>query len=686
MQLDITANASNALSGLQSVAGGVNILNKQFERLQRIASLPNLSFRQQERLNAMIARTQAELTKFDRAANIANPAMAGFTKSSNEATGSLINLGRVVQDAPYGFIGIANNLNPLAEGFGRLTKSSGGFRGAIKALGSSLLGAGGLSVAISLVSTGLILFGDKLFGASKKAKEADKANRELAEGFSQSVVKLTALVGIVQNVNTSYDNKRKALQALNEQYGSYLGNLENEKITAENVGKAYEKIVDAMLRQAVVKGLQDEIAKSVEEVAKKVIAIEKAREKERITTQGVVNTTKVEKDVTNVLADALGKVNRVTKDGIIAQANYGREQAAIIAQSNTYENRLKAVKDELFAQLDPLLKLTTSFEDLDFTLKKTGEDGEKTMRKLAQQIQDLLITPPTITFSEFDTDKQALEKSRQTIQGFFDGTIYKLKIQPVVSFGEPGDEASGKLASAASRDIQQLVQDINKTFEKEIASGVSFRAGAILGEEFVDGVESTTGPGTFDKNLELASQLTARFRQQFDELGLSFAHVADIDFSKGFVENADAITKQLERIRSGFNGAQIAADFFSSSISGAFDALLSGRNAIEVIRQGLQQLIIDLIRVTLQAIILSTIKNLLVPGSGAAANAGARGAGAIPRGGPIAGLATSLVPGGGRAAISAGNMQLSVSGQLIGRGNDLVAVVSAAGRQNGRIG
>ena len=36
---------------------------------------------------------------------------------SNQATNALTNLSRVAQDAPYGFIGIANNLNPLLESF-----------------------------------------------------------------------------------------------------------------------------------------------------------------------------------------------------------------------------------------------------------------------------------------------------------------------------------------------------------------------------------------------------------------------------------------------------------------------------------------------------------------------------------------------------------------------------------------
>ena len=46
-------------------------------------------------------------------------------KPTADATNALSNLSRVAQDAPYGFMGIANNLNPLLESFQRLSKESG---------------------------------------------------------------------------------------------------------------------------------------------------------------------------------------------------------------------------------------------------------------------------------------------------------------------------------------------------------------------------------------------------------------------------------------------------------------------------------------------------------------------------------------------------------------------------------
>ena len=73
-------------------------------------------------------------------------------KGANSAAFAMQNLGRVAQDAPFGFIGIQNNLNPLLESFARLKQESGSTGGALKALGSSLIGPAGLGIALSLVS------------------------------------------------------------------------------------------------------------------------------------------------------------------------------------------------------------------------------------------------------------------------------------------------------------------------------------------------------------------------------------------------------------------------------------------------------------------------------------------------------------------------------------------------------
>jgi hypothetical protein len=105
--------------------------------------------------------------------------LGGVAKASNTAGQSLTNLGRIAQDAPFGFIGIQNNINPLIESFGRLKAETGSTGGAFKALIGSLAGAGGIGLAVSVVTGALTVLAQK--GFFKTAEAADEAAKKSKE-------------------------------------------------------------------------------------------------------------------------------------------------------------------------------------------------------------------------------------------------------------------------------------------------------------------------------------------------------------------------------------------------------------------------------------------------------------------------------------------------------------------------
>ena len=65
-----------------------------------------------DRLRNTAKSGEAFSASLTRSANTATESLKKLEPGSDQATNSLINLSRVAQDAPYGFIGIANNLNP----------------------------------------------------------------------------------------------------------------------------------------------------------------------------------------------------------------------------------------------------------------------------------------------------------------------------------------------------------------------------------------------------------------------------------------------------------------------------------------------------------------------------------------------------------------------------------------------
>jgi len=116
-------------------------------------------------------------------------------KGSGAATQSLINTSRVLQDLPYGFLGIANNLDPLLESFQRLRKESKETGVSLgSSLKSALMGPAGLGIALSALSFIVIKFGDDIAAAFNKANVGAERMNSIFAGGMEGFAKAGSLV------------------------------------------------------------------------------------------------------------------------------------------------------------------------------------------------------------------------------------------------------------------------------------------------------------------------------------------------------------------------------------------------------------------------------------------------------------------------------------------------------------
>ena len=226
-------------------------------------------------LEAGLNKATVAVTKFDKAVKQIAPA-------SNSAGFALQNLGRVASDAPFGFIAIGNNIEPLIQSFQSLSKQSGGVGGALKALGSSLIGPGGLLLGFSLVTSAVTVavqkYGsvgaafDALFskttaldtafegaaGAIKKYNEnlqsVAKIQQSAAGSAEAEAVRLNALVAVINNTNASYGEQVNALNQLKAADKSRFGDLDLATAKTENLTARVLEYVSSLKLAATVKG------------------------------------------------------------------------------------------------------------------------------------------------------------------------------------------------------------------------------------------------------------------------------------------------------------------------------------------------------------------------------------------------------------------------------------------------
>ena len=208
-----------------------------------------------------INQAKKELKGYTTQLNSTANASQNFSKATANGSNTLTQFSRIAQDAPFGIMGIGNNLTATAESFANLSKSSGGAVNALKAVGSSLLGGGGVLLAISLVTTGLTYMSqsgltvgdvfDKLTGKfDANAKALKDIYVEAAKTSGEEISSLKSLVSVAQDDTLSREKRLIAVRKLQDEYPAYFGNLNQEKILNGDVSKAIDGVSTSLKARA----------------------------------------------------------------------------------------------------------------------------------------------------------------------------------------------------------------------------------------------------------------------------------------------------------------------------------------------------------------------------------------------------------------------------------------------------
>ena len=199
--------------------------------------------------------------------------------TSNQATNALSNLSRVAQDAPYGFIGIANNLNPLLESFQRLSKEAGGTGGALKSMAQGLMGPAGIGLALGAVSSIIVAFGPKIADFISGTTEASKAEEKFAQSLrdaraeaTETGIRLQTYLTISENANVSEERRSEAFKAVVTELGKVNSAYASTITNVDQARAAVDLYTQALVNQALT-------SRYIDQLADKTIALADANKK-----------------------------------------------------------------------------------------------------------------------------------------------------------------------------------------------------------------------------------------------------------------------------------------------------------------------------------------------------------------------------------------------------------------------
>lgn len=291
----ISANVSrefNKIEGSAELFGNSTtvIADKMKVLKNAMENLMSLGF---QAMNPHVQKLKAQYDELGKSLEKVGPAVENSGKKMAGSNKTMMSLSLILQDLPYGFRGIQNNLPALVGSFAAAT-------GAIY-LGFSALIA--ITTAYEKEIVQLIYGIDDLAIANKKLNEAVADN----EGQARSQIATDqSLIKIINDTTQSTENRTRALDQLKEKY---KGNLELQKIDITDgaeLAKVYRKISDALIRKARATAYASLIA---EEEAK-VLKLEKEQGEEVVKNLGFMGTAY--QLVTSGLDGAKASVNVAT--------------------------------------------------------------------------------------------------------------------------------------------------------------------------------------------------------------------------------------------------------------------------------------------------------------------------------------------------------------------------------------
>jgi len=180
--------------------------------------------------------------------NRASTATGKATNSLKQTNMQWTNLALVIQDLPYGFRGIQNNLPALVGGFAAAT-------------GPIYLGISAVIAAITAWDMGLLNVKD----TTKQVKEEqDSYNESLKTSMSSAfgeISQLKSLISVIENTGISIDKRKAALRKLQDEYPEYFKNMSIEKTKIEELDTATNNLTQAIIARAEANAMTSEVEK-----------------------------------------------------------------------------------------------------------------------------------------------------------------------------------------------------------------------------------------------------------------------------------------------------------------------------------------------------------------------------------------------------------------------------------------
>jgi len=458
-------------------------------------------------------------------------AASGFNNmrnSSGLASQTLVEVGRTISDANYGFTAVANNLSQLGYYFVTLTKEAGGFRNSMKDLGKQLLGAGGLIIAFQLV----IFLIERYTLSQREAKRATKETTDAIVGAKGQIAAIESLSSVLKDSTASTASQRVALEKLKKEgFDKTIGSIDEYLAIKKELllFEATEEITKKKLQKVIEKDIElnEKLTTATEE---HLATLQEIKDLEDRGQKSYVNKENLNKNYTKTwiaLTKEIGKNNDLFKD-ISTDSEKRLKEIADRFKDNPFfclllgtckEDKKSGASaknvDDFFKQrLLNLRKLELKYlKDSLIDERTTAEERLKINKEAAvldlKRLRDDFLEKERLRFAEFRAEKEAIINNRKST---------KKEIEQAEK--ELGDGRTKFYASAAAarKEYHDVLLALDASFNNkslQLEREKNLRFEALLNENQVAELASVAALATndlnrIDANFALEQEKTAQ--------------------------------------------------------------------------------------------------------------------------------------------------------------------------------
>ena len=493
-------------------------------------------------LNEVNTTVKKTSDTFQKSTQKMSEAANSFGKSSRN---SLTALSLTLQDLPFGFIGIQNNLPGIIQGFGQMSAEAKTGASVMTQLKTALLGPAGLFLAFSAVTaivtklsmeygglgnaidalfTKQTKFNEVIVRAGESFKEYNKAiltNNEISGQASASqngqALAARALLASVLDLTKTEAERKNALDRLKKLDEERFKNFDIEKGKIDGLKQAVEGYTRALIAQSVANKFVDQVSNTSVELEKQRNALGELFNKLDALEKKYPNLSSEAKKYSDELISSQGRLG----SGLVQPGKGVLDYIATFKKISEQEGVIKGVVKQL--------------EDLNSATLKAVQSASK-LASPEKPIDEKIKKEKFSPFSDIGDEGEAIEAAMSLDQ------INKLILANLrLSFGK-----TGIFTTVLNRLLDERKKLIKKKLEEESAILAPKKVDKITGKPLSDKLEDDIGAYQvyLAKLQEVQALLSATFLQPLENAFMNLFETGKF----GFKAFADAVLKQVQQL------------------------------------------------------------------------------------------------------------------------------------------